>query len=196
LDNGTPEMALEYIKLGLGEADESDDLAVAALLRSDQAMAYAQLGPDRAGQALTALRRAEDEFGHALDRDVPACDQLGFFDASTLSTVSGRVFSALGVHDARYRAASIEQLQRALEGASEDRVRQATFNTSWLAAHLLAEGDRTGGARYGRAAIEMVGKLRSPRLVRHLEPLRTAALAHSGHTDIDELVKAIPTVAA
>jgi transcriptional regulator with XRE-family HTH domain len=196
LDNGTPEDALEYIKLGLGEADESDDLAVAALLRSDQAMAYAHLGPERAGQALTALRRAEDEFGHALDRDVPACDQLGFFDASTLSTVSARVFSALGVHDARYRAASIEQLQRALKGASAERVRQATFNTSWLGAHLLAEGDLTGGVHYGRAAVEMVGKLRSPRLITHLEPLRTAAQAHVGHDDVDALVRSMRKVAA
>jgi hypothetical protein len=42
----------------------------------------------------------------------------------------------------------------------------------------------------------MVGKLRSPRLIAHLKPLRAAAQAHVGHDDIDALAKALTTVAA
>jgi hypothetical protein len=93
LDNGEPAEALRLFQLGQIAAHDSRSATPVALLLVNEAMAYAQLGDAR--QAMTALRRAEDEYAHTIDHEWP--EFLQFFDPGALHTHAARVHSQLGL---------------------------------------------------------------------------------------------------
>lgn len=188
LDTGQPHAALKLFQLGQISAQDSDSPAAMSLLLADTAVAYAQLG--ETSRALTALRRAEDEFTHV---GTEAPHYLQFFNASALWTATARVHTALGATDDSHRAHAIDHLSRALDQAPEGRGRQTAFNRIYLATHQLAEGDLDTGCAQGHQAITLTESIRSPRLLRYLTDLRDQTQRHQ-RSDTRELGRRINTL--
>ncbi len=182
-DNGDPVEALKLFQLGQIAAQDSRSATPVAFLLANEAVAYAHLGDAR--QAMTALRRAEDEYAHAQDDLQPEFTRL--FDQVALDTAVGRVHSRLGLTDPHHRQRAITQLNQTLAGDSNGRTRQRAFNKAWLATCILADGDPTTGARLGIQALDAARGLNSPRLIEQLAPLLTQARRYPQHADARHL---------
>jgi tetratricopeptide (TPR) repeat protein len=183
LDNGDPIEALRLFQLGQIAAQDSRSSAAVALLLTHEALAYAHLDDQR--QAMTALRRAEDEYAHATDDDWP--EFLEFFDAGALHTSAARVHSRLGLTDAAHRTEAVSRLNQALTTGPGNRARQRAFNLIWLATCAIADGDLTNGAEVGNDALTAVRALNSPRLIEHLAPLQAQVQRYPNHSEIRQL---------
>lgn len=183
LDNDDPAEALKLFQLGQIAAQDSHSSIAVSLLLTHEALAYAHLGDTR--QAMTALRRAEDEYAHATDDQHQ--EFLRFFDPAALQTSAARIHSRLGLTDAAHRALAIERLQRALDEAPANRVRQRAFNLAWLATCTLAEGDLATGVELGTQALDAVRVIQSTRLLDHLKPLEEVTGRHGGTSDVRQL---------
>ncbi len=183
LDNGDPAEALRLFQLGQIAAQDSRSPMPVALLLVNEAMAYAHLGDAR--QAMTALRRAEDEYTHATDDDWP--EFLRFFDPGALHTSAARVHSWLGITHASHREQAITRLNHALTDAPAGRARQRAFNLAWLATCTLAAGDLAPGARLGNDTLEAAQAINSTRILDHLAPLHAQARRHHQHADLRQL---------
>lgn len=184
LDNGDPIEALKLFQLGQIAAQDSRSATPVAFLLANEAVAYAHLGDAR--QAMTALRRAEDEYANASDEDQHP-EFIRLFDQVALHTAAGRVHSWLGLTDSNHRCQAITRLNRALADPSTGRGRQRAFNAAWLATSLLADGDPTSGAHLGSQALDAAQGLSSPRLLAALAPLRTQARRYPHHPDVRQL---------
>ncbi|ONI89987.1 hypothetical protein ALI22I_13795 [Saccharothrix sp. ALI-22-I] len=182
LDNDDPAEALKLFQLGQIAAQDSHSSVAVSLLLTHEALAYAHLGNSR--QSMTALRRAEDEYAHATDDQQ---EFLRFFDPAALQTSAARIHSRLGLTDAAHRATAMERLQRALDDAPADRIRQRAFNLAWLATCALAEGDLVAGVELGIHALDAVRVIQSTRLLDHLKPLEDEAGRHGGNSDVQQL---------
>jgi transcriptional regulator with XRE-family HTH domain len=183
LDNGDPAEALRLFQLGQITAQDSRSSLPVALLLINEAMAYAHLGDTR--QAMTALRRAEDEYAHATDDDRP--EFLQFFDLGALHTNAARVHSQLGLTHPNHREHAITRLSQALTDIPTGRARQRAFNLAWLATCTLADGDLAAGAQLGNQTLEAVHVIKSTRMLDHLAPLHTQAQRYPHHTDLRQL---------
>jgi tetratricopeptide (TPR) repeat protein/transcriptional regulator with XRE-family HTH domain len=184
LDNGDPTQALKLFQLGQIAAQDSRSSTAVALLLVDQALAYAQVGDAR--QAVTALRRAEDEYAHANHDEDPAF--LRFFDQGALETNAARVHSALALTSGRHREEAVARLQHAITDAPASRARQRAFNVAWLATCHLADGDTTTGTQLGNQALATVRDLRSVRILEALAPLQAQAQRHTRDADTRQLL--------
>ncbi|MCP2257222.1 hypothetical protein LX15_000907 [Streptoalloteichus tenebrarius] len=185
LDNGDPGEALTFFQLGQIAAQDSRSHLAVAFLLANEAVAYAHLGD--AGQAVTALRRAEDEFADAADRDEEHPGFARFFDQAALQAAAARVHSQLGLTDEHHRAEAITRLERALADIPADHARQRAFNLAWLATCLLAEGEYDAGAERGQRAVKAVRELASTRLRDHLKPLQDQAQRHRQNSAVHQL---------
>lgn len=185
LDNGDPIEALKLFQLGQIAAQDSRSATPVAFLLANEAVAYAHLGDTR--QAMTALRRAEDEYAHATQEDQhPEFTRL--FDHVALNTAAGRVHSRLGLTNAKHRAQAITRLNQAIaDDDSNGRGRQRAFNLTWLAACTLAEGDLASGTQIGNQALDTVREMHSTRLLENLAPLQVQALRHPHDGDVRQL---------
>ncbi|QFZ20508.1 helix-turn-helix domain-containing protein [Saccharothrix syringae] len=183
LDNDDPAEALKLFQLGQIAAQDSHSSVAVSLLLTHEALAYAHLGDTR--QAMTALRRAEDEYAHATDDQHQ--EFLRFFDHAALQTSAARIHSHLGLTDAAHRATAMQRLQRALDEAPADRIRQRAFNLAWLATCALAEGDLSAGGELGVRALDAVRAVQSTRLLDHLKPLEEEAGRHTSASDVQQL---------
>lgn len=172
LDNGDPDEALKLFQLGQIAAQDSRSATPVAFLLANEAVAYAYLGDGR--QAMTALRRAEDEYAHA-DQDDQHPEFTRMFDQLALNTAAARVHSQLGLTDTHHRDQAIVRLNQALAQDSSGRGRQRAFNQAWLATCHLADGDLTTGTAIGMQALDATRGLTSPRLLEQLAPLHTQA---------------------
>ncbi|GAB2994203.1 helix-turn-helix domain-containing protein [Saccharothrix stipae] len=184
LDNGDPAEALKVFQLGEIAAKDSRSTLAVAFLQANQAVAYAHQGD--ADQALTALRRAEDEYSHAGQDDAER-GFTRFFDQVALDTAAARVHSQLGLTDTGHRAQAITRLTRTLAVTSADHGRQRAFNLAWLATCMLAEGDPETGVRLGTQALDAVRAVQSTRLLDHLQPLENETRQHNGNSDVQQL---------
>lgn len=185
LDNGDPAEALNLFMLGQIAAQKSKLPYAVALLHANQALAHAQLGD--AGEAISSLRRAEDEYAHGRPLDSSSPEYMKFFDAAALETAAARVHSALGLADPRHRDDAIVRLDRARAEAPRERRRQRAFNAAWLAACRLAAGDFDGAVQIGHEAVDEARELRSPRLVKHFDALYAQAALHNNRGDVADL---------
>jgi tetratricopeptide (TPR) repeat protein len=182
LDNGDPGEALKLFQLGQIAAQDSRSSVAVALLLTHEALAYSHLNDPR--QAMTALRRAEDEYAHADTDDWP--EFLEFFDHAALQTSAARIHSTLGLTDAIHREHAITRLTAALDQAPAHRLRQRAFNLAWLATCTLADGDLITGTHLGNQALDAVRAVKSTRLLDHLAPLQSQA-QQNGHSDLRQL---------
>jgi transcriptional regulator with XRE-family HTH domain len=188
LDNGNPDEALKVFQLGEIAAKDSRSKLAVAFLQANQAVAYAH--QDEPDQALTALRRAEDEYTHA-GPDEAERGFTHFFDQVALDTAAARVHSQLGLKDAGHRAQAITRLTHTLAATSPDHGRQRAFNLAWLAACMLAEGDLGTGVQLGTQALDAVRAVQSTRLLDHLKPLEDEAHRHGGNSDVQQLLHGV-----
>ncbi len=176
-DLGLAREARQHLARALQITQQAEALLV------NEAMAYAHLGDAR--QAMTALRRAEDEYTHATDDDWP--EFLRFFDPGALHTSAARVHSWLGITHASHREQAITRLNHALTDAPAGRARQRAFNLAWLATCTLAAGDLATGARLGNDTLEAAQAVNSTRILDHLAPLHAQARRHHQHADLRQL---------
>lgn len=183
LDNGDPGEALKFFQLGQIAAQDAHSPVAISLLLTHEALAYAHLADTR--QAMTALRRAEDEYAHAEDGEWP--EFLKFFDQGALQTSAARVHSRLGLTDAQHRETAITRLNHALAEAPDERARQRAFNLAWLATCLLADGDFAAGTEIGHQALDAVREVKSTRLLDHLKPLQSEAERHQHDSAVRDL---------
>jgi hypothetical protein len=174
LDNNQPAEAIRYFQLGQIAAQDSDSLIAVAFLHANEAVAYAH--HNDAPKALTALRRAEDEYAHAQTHDTP--EFLQFFDKGALETATARVYSTLALTNDTYRDNAVERLRGALTTLSPARSRQRAFNLTWLATLYLAGGETDTGKELGNQAVATVRELNSQRLINHLAPLHQQTKNH------------------
>lgn len=182
LDNGNAAEALKLFQLGQIAAQDAHSSIAVALLQVHQALAYAHLGD--AEHAVTALRRAEDEYAHA-GQDRPGF--LSFFDHGALQTSAARIHSTLGRADPAHREHAITRLNHALTEAPADRARQRAFNLAWLATCTLADGDLATGVGIGHQAVNAASAVNSARLLDHLRPLQTEAERHEHNSEVRQL---------
>lgn len=190
LDNGDPTEALKLFQLGQIAAQDSRSATPVAFLLANEAVAYAHLGDAR--QAVTALRRAEDEYIHADQDEHPEFTRM--FDQVALNTAAARVHSQLGLTDSRHRDQAITLLTQTLAQDSSGRGRQRTFNQAWLATCHLADGDPTTGTTIGSQAVNAASGLTSPRLLDALAPLQTQASRYRNDDDSRELIHSLQTL--
>lgn len=195
LDSGDAREALKLFQLGQIAAQDAHSPVAVALLHTNEALAYAQLGDLR--QAITSLRRAEDEYAHA-DGHGEWPEFLKFFDQGALQTGAARVHSRLGLIDGKHREEAITRLTAALNEVPADRLRQRAFNLGWLATCTLADGDLSAGARIGNEALDAVREVNSTRLLDALAPLQAETMRHQHNVDVRQLghdVKQLRTAA-
>jgi hypothetical protein len=183
LDNGDPDEALKFFQLGQIAAQDAHSPVAISLLLTHEALAYAQLADTR--QAMTALRRAEDEYAHSSDGEWP--EFMRFFDAGALQTSAARVHSRLGLTDAQHRETAITRLNHALTEAPHERARQRAFNLIWLATCQLADGNLADGADIGHRAVAAASQVKSTRLLDHLAPLQTETQRHQQDSAVRDL---------
>jgi len=188
LDHADAPEALKLFQLGQITAQDAHCPITVALLHTHEAIAYAQLGDAR--QAVTSLRRAEDEYTHAANNDQWP-QFLNFFDPGALQTSAARVHSQLGLTDAKHRQEATTRLHAALDEAPTHRVRQRAFNLAWLATCTLADGDLTTGTEIGHQALHTIRQVNSTRLLDALAPLQTQAQRHPHHNDTSQLAHEI-----
>nr|WP_042188033.1 hypothetical protein [Kibdelosporangium sp. MJ126-NF4]CEL17613.1 Putative regulatory protein [Kibdelosporangium sp. MJ126-NF4]CTQ91159.1 regulator [Kibdelosporangium sp. MJ126-NF4] len=182
LDNDEPDEAIKYFQLGQISAQDSSSFIAVSFLHANEAVAYAHQNDQR--KALTALRRAEDEYAHAESGDSAAF--FRYFDRSALETATARVYSKLALTDATLRVEAVERLQRTVEYLPDNHSRQRAFNLTWLATLHLADGDTETGARIGNQAVTAARALNSRRILDHLQPLHEQTTRYQ-HADIAEL---------
>jgi tetratricopeptide (TPR) repeat protein len=183
LDNGDPLEALKLFQLGQIAAQDSRAATPVAFLLANEAVAYAHLGDAR--QAMTALRRAEDEYTHT-DQDDEHPEFTRMFDQVALNTAAARVHSQLGLTDTHHRDQAITRLSQTLTQDSAGRGRQRAFNQAWLATCHLADGDPSTGTAIGMQALDAARGLTSPRLLEQLAPLH-AQTSRYPHDDAHQL---------
>ena len=183
LDNGDPAEAVKLFQLGQIAAQDSRFAAPVAFLLANQAVAYAHLGDSR--QAMTALRRAEDEYARTVsDQHPPEFTRM--FDQTALNTAAGRVHSQLGLADQAHRDQAVARLHHALADET-GRGRQRAFNRAWLATCLLADGNPAVGAQIGIQAVSETREITSPRLIDQLAPLHAQTRRYPHHSDVRQL---------
>jgi tetratricopeptide (TPR) repeat protein len=166
LDNGNPAEALKLFQLGQIAAQGSHSSAAVALLLANEALSYAHLADPR--QALTSLRRAEDEYAPRQPRRLARVP--GVLRPRGAGDQRRPRAQHLGITDAAHRPDAIARLHHALAEAPADRARQRAFNLIWLATCTLADGDLDDGTRIGNQALDAVRGLNSRRLLDYLAP--------------------------
>lgn len=183
LDNGDPTEAVKLFQLGQIAAQDSRSATPIAFLLANQAVAYAHLGDSR--QAMTALRRAEDEYARTATDAHPEFTRM--FDQTALNTATGRVHSRLGLTDPNHRDQAITRLHQALGDRTDCRGRQRAFNRAWLATCILVDGDPATGAQVGIQALSETRGITSPRLLDQLAPLHAQTRRYPRHNDVQQL---------
>jgi transcriptional regulator with XRE-family HTH domain len=156
-----PNEALKLFQLGVATAPTP---LSRAMLEYDCAWALGLLG--LAGEALAALRRANDSYQSANDEPRP----WKYF-AVTLPHVEGCTYLALG----RFDRATVA-LARAVDGASHA-VGCTMLNLSHLATAQLRSGELRSGLLTATRAIGLARRLRSVSVRDGLAPLQQAAAA-------------------
>ncbi|OLF13197.1 hypothetical protein BLA60_06685 [Actinophytocola xinjiangensis] len=184
LDNGDPVEALKLFQLGQIAAQDSRLTTPVAFLLANEAVAYAHLGDGR--QAITALRRAEDEYAHTGQDDAHP-EFTHMFDEVALNTAAARVHSHLGLTDSEHREQAITRLARTFDQDNGGRGRQRAFNQAWLATCHLADGDPATGTTIGMHALDAARSITSPRLLEALAPLQAQTRRYPRHDEAREL---------
>ncbi|MCP2097427.1 MULTISPECIES: tol-pal system YbgF family protein [Actinosynnema] len=188
LDNGQPDEALKYFKLGRIAAENAESGLAVAFLAADEAIAHADMGKPRL--ATDTLARALDDFAaaEAGERTTP---YTRFFDQVAMRTAAARVHTRLGMTDPGQRAIAIDGLTRTLTGIPPEHARQQAFNQALLASCHLADGETATAVEMGHTVLHQVRRVKSQRLRGQLGLLRRQALALTGHSGAQDLAREI-----
>ncbi|PSL53900.1 hypothetical protein B0I31_108347 [Saccharothrix carnea] len=171
LHGGKRRAALREFGFGLVAARRAGSRRAAAMLRANQAWAYAGLG-DR-GEAVRLLNLAHDEYSGASG---PVPGWARFFDETDLRGLSGVVLTELArTVDRAHTSAAIDSLDAAVAGYPEGMTRSRAFSLMALAANHLVDGDFDHAAEVGDRALAVAGAVGSTRVADRLRPLRRLA---------------------
>ena len=169
LHRGLTVHALRFFQLGqIAARDAADPLAV-AVLSANEAWAYGMLGD--ATQADGSLHRARQEYARA--EAASAAPWVRFFGPADLDATTGMVHLGLAAADAP--AAKLdtarESLTASLAARGPDMARSRAFELTALATACLYDHDPGEGIPLARQVTELVGELRSARVIDRLAPL-------------------------
>jgi tetratricopeptide (TPR) repeat protein len=174
-----------------GENITRDTLATSLLL-ANQAWSHATLG--HVDDTLQLLGRAV----HAFDRATPvsAPSWLAFYDQTDLSGLTGVIYTELAQRvDTSYTSFAIPQLTVAVAGYGEAMTRSRALSLTALAINHFIDDDADRGAKVGTQAVEIAARLKSPRTLERMHPLRNEAHRHHHNTDAQDLIERMDALA-
>lgn len=191
LQHGSAEEALNLFQLGQLAAHDARSSLSVAVLRANEAWAYATLGDH--GQAVSSLRQAEDAYArHDPSDTTPSWVRFGPAD---LDAMAGTVHTELSATDTTYAEPAIENLTTSVAAREADMSRNLAFELTMLATNHLRLGNLDEGATHAVNAVALAEDLRSTRVVERLAPL-SAELARHPHSDLAEVNRRIVALAA
>lgn len=191
LHRGLTVQALRFFQLGqIAARDAADPLAV-AVLSANEAWAYSILGDS--AQAFDCLHRAREE--HARAQPTTAAPWAGFFGPADLDASTGMVHLELAAASspAADLATAREALTASLATRGSDMARSRAFELTALATACLRDHDTGEGIAQARHVAELVGELRSVRVIDRLAPL-IDQLATTPGTDAADLTRQLSAV--
>jgi tetratricopeptide (TPR) repeat protein/transcriptional regulator with XRE-family HTH domain len=178
--------ALRFFQLGQLAAQDAEDSLTVAMLHANVAWVHALNG--NSNKAITALRRAEDEFARG-EGNHPAW--VSFFGSADLSALTGMVYSLIPGDDNVDTA--ISHLTTSIEARGDAAARSTIFELTALAAARLNVGDNDDGLADGNRALDLAERVRSVRTLDRLQPLLNAA-QESAADGAAELAQRIATL--
>ncbi|MDQ1294562.1 MAG: hypothetical protein QG608_2447 [Actinomycetota bacterium] len=193
LHRGLTVHALRFFQLGqIAARDAADPLAV-AVLSANEAWAYGMLGDS--AQAVGCLHRAREE--HARAEPATAAPWVRFFGPADLDASTGMVHLGLAAADAPAADLSTarETLTASLAARGSDMARSRAFELTALATVCLRDHDPGEGIPLARQVAELVGELRSVRVIDRLAPLIDQLAATPG-TDAAGLARQLSAAGA
>ncbi|MFI1997056.1 tol-pal system YbgF family protein [Actinoplanes sp. NPDC020271] len=190
LHRGHFQQALRFFQLGQLAAGDADDFVTVAMLHANIAWAYALMG--YGGKAVTALERAQDEFGRG-EGNLPAW--VAFFGAADLSALTGMVHSLLPADEKEdHVTTAINCLTASINARGSTNTRSTIFELTALATARLKAFDTRAGVEDGNRAVDLALQVRSVRTVDRLAPLLEAAQAHPKDAEAVALARRIVTL--
>jgi transcriptional regulator with XRE-family HTH domain len=191
LHHGWWAQSVRLFQLGQLSAQQSGQGRAAAMLYASEAWAHALLGETRL--ALANVERARDEY--ARGEKEPAPTWLAFFNSAELQALRATTLAFLPAAAPHQLGEAIERLTLSTALRELTMVRSRAFELITLAFAYAAHGDLEQAAATGATAVDLVGSLRSRRVVDRLAPLRAAAARHPTHAPMRELVARIDGIA-
>ena len=177
--------ALTDFQRGERVARDSHATLATSLLLANQAWAHATLG--QADDALRLLGQAADAFEQAAPAVVPSW--LAFYDQIDLSGLTGVIYTELAQRvDTSYTSFAIPPLTAAVAGYGEARTRSRALSLTALAINHFIDGDADQGAKTGTLALDIAARLKSPRTLERMRPLRNEAHRHHHNRDVRDLI--------
>jgi hypothetical protein len=184
---------LTEFQLGQVAAQTSGSALAVAILRANQAWAYATMGLD--DEALALLGRSTDEFARADLAEAPAW--ATFFTETDMSAMVGTVYTELALTvDPAYTRSAIPALSTAINGYGQNMARSRSFDLISLATNHLLEHDIDHAATVGAEAVAVSESLKTARTKDRLRPLKREADKRRNHADARALSEQIATFTA
>ncbi len=166
--------------------DSRSELAV-AVLRGNEAWAYAMMGDG--AQATKLLGRSRDELARADLSKAP--DWARFYNETDMHAMTGTVHTVLSAFDIKHAAIAIPAINQSLVHYDESMSRSRTFMLTALATNHLRQGDVDHGVRIGRDALTLATGLKSRRVADRLKPLEIEAARRANNSDSRQLSQLI-----
>jgi tetratricopeptide (TPR) repeat protein len=177
--------ALTEFERGENLARDGRATLATSLLLVNQAWSHAALG--HVDDTLQLLGQAVDTFERAAPATAPSW--LAFYDQTDLSGLTGVIYTELAQRvDTSYATFAIPSLTAAVAGYGETMTRSRALSLTALAINHFIDDDAERGAKVGTQALEMAARLKSPRTLERLQPLRNEAHRHHHNTDTQNLI--------
>jgi hypothetical protein len=187
LDHGEANDALKWFQLGqIAAVDSGSELAV-AVLRGNEAWAYAMLGND--GQAMKLLGRSQDALAKANLNEAP--DWARFYNDTDMLAMIGTVHNELSDYDPQHASIAISALERATARYDETMNRSQTLALTMLATVHLREDHVDHGVQVGHRALRTACSVKSKRVSDRMKPLEIEATRRSNNADSHNLACSI-----
>jgi tetratricopeptide (TPR) repeat protein len=192
LHHNNPDQALTEFIRGEHIARDCRATLATSLLLANQAWSHATLG--RADDTLRLLGQAADAFDEAAPATAPSW--LAFYDRTDLSGLTGVIYTELAQRvDTSYTSFAIPPLTAAATGYGEAMTRSRALSLTALAINHFINGDADRGAEVGIQAVEVAARLKSPRTLERMHPLRNEAHRHHHNTDTQDLIERMDSLA-
>jgi tetratricopeptide (TPR) repeat protein len=188
LHHNAPGQALAMFQLGESAAVQAGSELAIAILHSNEAWAYANMGSQ--GEALEQLNLARRAFAKA-DLSAPPV-WARFFTEVDMAAMIGTVHTELAHSvDSKHSRMAIPALQTAVDGYEEDMSRSWAFNLAALATNHLIQGDVDEAAEVGVQALRRAEGVESARCKDRMLPLKAAAERRPDSADARDLAEQI-----
>jgi transcriptional regulator with XRE-family HTH domain len=199
VDSHDPREGIKLAGFGLlATAEDGISPAIRAALHLEDAWARAHLADERG--SLDALSRAGDDLARTDPAAVPpwASGPSWWLKAGAHAGFRGRVYQELARTPAfrRYAETAIQDAETAIASADLSSLTADLMTRISLSTGLLRVGEWDAGVTTANQLLDQAGALASNRIRAQLADISTAARAHAGHPNADDLRAHIAALAA